>query len=382
MDENATSQHTEHAALSASTRPASSRPSSKKATASFKGHILAHSKAQRVEAAAKKKKKAAKAANNQKKSGNAKGGKGYVLGGGEGMSTQKNKNASLSRDGVGRGICIDVKSGGGNDINEICKMVTNEEVIEQDFMRIGKDMLAEGMINSVKKLGETEFLNKLVADAEKVTKGYGRCSSVQGLRCVFDYNPTGVDVPVSAGGGHVLGSKGNVEHRGELYDQQREKHLKHLRDNGLTALVITATYRELPDGGKTHAETVQVMTQERILSTIVTMGKLCRTMLRPETFAMMPDLFWSFVFWFADKEKGVVKISQMFQKALPSMDWDFLKFNSRECKEEARVKQETAKAEKKEKRAQRLEAKKRKLAKAEKKEKRAQQIEAKKRKSA
>ena len=167
----------------------------------------------------------------------------------------------------------------------------------------------------------------------------------------------------------MLGSKGNVEHRGELYDQQREKHLKHLRDKGLTALVITATYRELPDGGKTHAETVQVMTQEMVLSTIVTMGKLCRTMLRPETFAMMPDLFWSFVFWFADKEKGVVKISQMFQKALPSMDWDFLKFNSRECKEEARVKQETAKAEKKEKRAQRLEAKKRKLAKAEKEEK-------------
>ena len=119
--------------------------------------------------------------------------KGISSEGGEG-STQENKN-------VVRGICIDVKSGGGNDINEICKMVTNEGVIEQDFMRIGKDMLAEGMINSIKKLGETEFLNKLVADAEKVTKGYGRCSSVQGLRCVFDYNPTGVDVPVSAGGG-------------------------------------------------------------------------------------------------------------------------------------------------------------------------------------
>ena len=89
MDENATSQHTEHAALSASTRPASSRPSSKKATASFKGHILAHSKAQRVEAAAKKKKKAAKAANNQKKPWNAKQGKGYILRGGRRVHSGK-----------------------------------------------------------------------------------------------------------------------------------------------------------------------------------------------------------------------------------------------------------------------------------------------------
>ena len=51
--------------------------------------------------------------------------KGISSEGGEG-STQENKN-------VVRGICIDVKSGDGNDINEICKMITNEEVIKHAY---------------------------------------------------------------------------------------------------------------------------------------------------------------------------------------------------------------------------------------------------------
>ena len=92
------------------------------------------------------------------------------------------------------------------------------------------------------------------------------------------------------------------------------------------------------------------MTREFFKNTILTMGQLCCRMLRPQTISMIPHLFWSLVFWFADAKKGVVKVLDMFEAALTTMDWDCLYSKGRACKEQARERQKMAKARKRQRR--------------------------------
>ncbi len=106
-----------------------------------------------------------------------------------------------------------------------------------------------------------------------------------------------------------------------------------------------------------YAEILQVMQKEMVQNTILTMGQLCRRMLRPQTVAMLLDLFWSLVYWFANTEKGVVKVSEMYEAALPNIDWDFLNTKGHECKERAQESKEMVKAEQIAKKSERKDAK-------------------------